>query len=320
MKQRCRGPWMGLLSLGILLTPHGLHAADWFLAPRLTLEAGYEDNRFIMPTALTNTESAAFLRATPSLSLHLLAGAGTELSLGASAARTEYLQSGFDTREEASAYVEWWQTTALFEGGMRLAGGLARDTALPEDDIRWLAATPTLRYTLPAPDWQLTAQARLSRADYDSRLTTGGALQSDQAWEARPGLRWLPTRDLAVWGEFYYENNSSNEEAFHYHGAGVAVGASFWLTPRGQLAASLQWGTRLFPDGTDETGAVIERSDTPLRAELIYTHRLLPWLDLFCSGSWYTTGSDQPVQDVTGWALQAGVTLAQDFELFSARR
>lgn len=319
MKRRCCGPWVGLLFLGALLTPHQLHAAECFLAPRLTLEGGYEDNRFISPTALTNAESAAFLRATPALNLHLFIGSGTELNFGASAARTEYLRSGLDSREDAEAHLEWWQTATLFEGGLRLAAGLARDAALPDDDIRWLAATPSLRYTLPAPDWQLTAQARFSLADYDSRLTTAGELQSDRTWEVRPGIRWLPSRDLALWGEIYLENNSSNEDAFNYQGYGIALGASYWITPRGQLSAALQWGQRKFPDTTDDAGLLSERNDVPLRAELIYTHRLTTWLDLFCSGSWYTTGSDQPWQDVSGWSVQAGVTLAQDYELFAPR-
>lgn len=317
----CQGrQLLGLMSALVFAMPQVLHASEWFLAPRLTLEAGYEDNRFAMPTALTNTESAAFLRATPALNLHLFTGSGTELNAGASAARTEYLRSDFDTREEIAAHLEWWQTATRLEGGLRLAGGLARDTALPEDDFRWLAATPTLRYTLPAPDWQITAQARLGFDEYDSRLTTDGDKLNDRAWELRPGFRWLPTRNTVLWGEFYFENNSSNEDAFNYHGTGLAVGASHWITPHGQLVAALQGGMRQFPDATDETGAPAERQDTPVRVEIGYTHRLLPWLDLFCSGSWYTTDSDQPTQDITGWSVQAGVTLAQDFKLPSVPR
>jgi hypothetical protein len=290
-----------------------------FLAPRLTLETGYEDNRFVMPTALTNTESSAFLRATPALNLHLLSAGGTELSLGTTAARTEYLGTGLDSREEWMAYLEWWQTTAPVEGGLRLAGGFSRDSAIPEDDFRWFAATPSLRYTLPQPNWQLTLQARLALDEFDTRLTTTGAKQTDQTLEFRPGLRWLPTRDSVLWGELYIEKNDSNEDAFDYQGVGIALGGSLWLTPRGQLAAAVQWGTRSFASVTDETGLTTERKDRPLRADISYTHRLLPWLDLFCSASWYASGSDQTTQDVNGWSVQAGVTLAQDYALFSSR-
>ena len=303
----------------MFLAPHDLHAADMFLAPRLTLEAGYEDNRFVMPTALTNTESSAFLRITPAASLHLLSANGTELSLGVTAARTDYLRSGLDSREALAAHFEWWQTGAPLEGGLRLAGVFSRDSTIPEDDFRWFAATPSLRYTLPQPDWQLTAQARLALDEFDTRLTTTGEKQTDQTLEFRPGLRWLPTRDSALWGEIYVEKNSSNEDAFGYQGAGIALGCSIWLTPRGQLVAAVQWGSRSFASVTDETGATLDRKDQPLRADISYTHRLLPWLDLFCSASWFASGSDQPAQDVTGWSVQAGVTLAQDYEIFSSR-
>jgi len=292
--------------------PHPGPAADSFLAPQLTLEAGYESNRFYLPAAVTNTGRAAFVRTTPAVNLHLLAGRGTELTLGASAARTDYLRDGFADRTEAVAQAEWWQTAAAGEGGLRLAGGQTRDAALSENDYRWLAATPTLRYTLPGTGWQVTAQAHLAVTDYDSRLTAAGAEQSDRTLEIRPGLRWVPTRNVAVWGEGYHERNRSNEDAFEYQGSGFAMGAAGWISPRGQLAANGQAGIRRFA-GADE------RRDTPLRAELSYRHRLRPWLELFCSGLWWTTDSNVPTEDITGWSLQLGVTLAEDFEIFSTR-
>lgn len=311
-----RASWCALL----LLAAPGLQAADVFLAPRLTLETGYEDNRFLMPTALTNTESSAFLRATPAVGLHLLTANGAEVSVGAYAARTEYLRSDLDAREELAAHFEWWQTGAPLEGGLRLAGGGARDSALPEDDYRWFAATPSLRYTCPDPDWQVTAQARLALAAYDTRLTTAGEKQTDQTLELRPGVRWLPTGDSALWCEVYVENNASNEDAFDYQGVGLTLGGSLWLTPRGQMVAAVQWGTRSFASVTDELGAAYERKDQPLRADINYTYRLFPWLDLFCSAAWFATGSNQPAQDINGWSVQAGVMLAQDYALFSSRR
>lgn len=309
----------GLLLL-LLLCPQKLPAADVFLAPRLTLEAGYEDNRFLLPTALTNTESSAFLRATPALALHVLAGTGTEVSLGVSGTHTAYLRSELDPREELLTFLEWWQTGAPFEGGLRLAGGFSRDSAIPEDDVNWFAVTPTLRYTLPQPDWQLTAQARLALDTYDTRLTATDEKQTDRTLEFRPGLRWLPTRDSVLWCELYIEKNDSNKDAFDYQGFGLALGGSIWLTPRGQLAAAVQAGTRSFASVTDETGLTTTRNDQPLRADISYTHRVLPWLDLFCSASWFASGSDQSTQDISGWSAQMGVTLARDYELFSARR
>ncbi len=312
-----RRPLCGLLLL--LVFPSGGSAVDLFLSPRLTLEAGYENNRYLLPTALTNTASSAFLRAAPAVSLHLLAGAGTEVSAGVSGAHTEYLRSDLKPREELMAYLEWWQTGAPFEGGLRLAGGLSRDSAIPEDDFNWFAATPALRYILPQPDWQLTAQVRLAFDQFDTRLTTNGVQQTDQTLEFRPGLRWLPTRDAILWAELYLEKNDSNEDAFDYQGFGLALGGSLWVTPRGQFAAAVQAGARTFADVTDETGLVLQRRDQPLRAEVSYTYRLLPWLDLFCSAAWYASGSDQSVQDVSGWSAQVGLTLAQDYPLFSGR-
>lgn len=317
MKCRHPGPWLGLLAASWLASAQALQAADAFLAPRLTLEAGYDNNRFAMPASLTNAESTAFLRATPALNLHLLTDDGSELALGASATGTEYLRGDLGSRNGAEAHLEWWRTALPLEGGLRLAGGFTRDDAMPEDDLRWVSASPSLRCTLPAPAWQLTAQARLELADYDSRLTYEGDAQRDFAAEIRPGLRWLPSNDFVLWSEIVLENNDSNEDSSRYQGAGLALGASYWLSPRDQLAASLQAGARTFETLTDETGAEIDRRDTPLAAEIFYTHRLFPWLDLFCSAAWQTSGSNLSDQDIDSATLQIGATFAQDFELFS---
>lgn len=318
MKFRRPGPRLGLLAASWLASAQTLLAANVFLAPRLTLESGYDNNRFAMSASLTNAEGSAFLRATPALNLHLLADDGSEWAMGASATRTEYLRGELESRDGAEAHLEWWRTALPLEGGLRLAGGFARDQALPEDDLRWVSAVPTLRWTLPSPDWQLTAQARLDLADYDTRRTSDGDAQRDITTEIRPGLRWLPSSDLVLWSEVVLENNDSNEEYSRYQGIGLAIGASYWLSPHDQLAASFQAGARAFETATDAiTGAEIDRRDAPLSAEIFYTHRLFPWLDLFCSASWQTTGSDQPEQDVDTGSIQIGATVAQDFELFS---
>ncbi len=317
MTFRSSGPWLGLAASAWLGSVQVLTAADAFLAPRLSLEAGHEDNRFSAAAALTNAESSAFLRATPALDLHLLSQDGSEWALGASATRTDYLSDDLGFREGAEAHLEGWRTAAPLGGGLRLAGGFARDDALPEDDLRWLAAVPSLRWTLPSPAWQLAAQIRLDWTDYDTRLTYDGEGQRDLSADVRVGLHWLPTRALSLWSEVYLEDNDSNEESVCYQGAGIALGAGYWILPRGQLAASLQAGTRAFQTISDDAGAEIDRQDVPLVAEILYTHRLAPWLDLFCAGSWQATGSDQPEQDVDNWTLRIGATFAQDFELFS---
>lgn len=317
MKLRHPGTWLGLLAASWLPSAQVLLAADAFLVPRLTLEVGYDNNRFSLPASFTNAEDSAFLRATPALDLHLLTDDGSELALGASAVRMKYFSGDLGSRDGAEAHVEWWQTSAPLEGGLRLVGGFARDDAIPDDDLQRVSAIPTLRCTLPAPDWQLTAQARLDLADYDSRRTYDGDAQRDFAAEIRPGLRWLPTRDFALWGEFVLEYNDSNEISSRYQGAGFALGAHYWISPRDQLATSLQAGTRTFETLTDDTGAEFDRHDTPLAAEIIYTHRLFPWLDLFGSASWQGSGSDRPDQDIDSATLQIGATFAQDFKLFS---
>lgn len=311
---------LGLSVASWFLTVQSLLAINVFFAPRLTLETGYDDNRFGVPASFTNMESSAFLRTTPALNLHFLCDNGSELVLGASASRMEYLRSNLDHRDDANAYLEWWRVSVPLEGGLRLAGGFARDAAVPEDDLFWFAAIPTLRYALPAPEWQLNMQIRLDLVDYDSRLTANGDAQRDTAAEIRPGLRWIPSRDLSVWSEFYLEANESNEDSAGYTGAGLAFGASYWLSPRNQLDASVQTGARTFEAYPDAAGAMIDRRDTPLSVHVVFTHRLCPWLDIFCAASWQTTGSNQSDQDTDSGTILIGTTFAQDFELFPASR
>ena len=312
------GPWLRWVVAACFAAAPLAMAADIFLAPRLTLETGYELNRFATASALTNSEDVAFLRATPALDLHFLCANGSELALGSSGHRTEYFSTSSESRDGAEAHLEWWYTAVPVEGGLRLAGGMARDAALPENDFRWVAAVPSLRYALPAPAWQLTAQARLDFVDYDSRVNAAGDPQRDAAWEFRPGLRWLPSRAFSLWSAFILETCDSNDDTASYAGAGCAWGASYWLTPRDQFAASFQVGTRTFDEAFDDAGTEFDRRDVPMYVAVYYSRRVCPWLELFCSAGWETTGSNLAGQDVDTAALQIGATLAQDFELFSS--
>ncbi len=313
---------LGFLSIGwrvacVLLTPQMGYAADVFLSPRLSLHMGYENNRYSTSSSLTNTEGAAFFSATPALGLHVLSDKGSELTLGGSITRIDYLDSDFEYREGGEVHAEWFQSAAPFEGSLRVAGGYSSDAAVPEDDLRWLAVLPTLTYALPAPHWEWSAQAYLGWTDYDTRLTYDGDAQSDIAGEFSTGLHWLPTVQLTLWSTLYVEGNHSNEESSRYQGAGVGLGASYWTSPRGQLSALIRGGIRTYPEVQDESGLWLERNDTPLNAEISYTHRLAPWLDFFCSGSWQASGSDQPENDVDSWSLRVGVLFAQDYEIGS---
>ena len=317
MSQVRTGLWLGCWAAAWFSTASLVTAADIFLAPRLTLAVGYDDNRFSTASALTNSQNSAFLRVTPVVGLHVLTDNGAELSLGAAAARTDYLQPDFESRATADAWLEWWQTSIPFEGGLRLAGGLARDDAVTADDLHWLSAIPSLRYTLPRPDWQATAQAQVSLYDYDESKTAAGEAQRDFAVGFRPGLRWLPSRDLSIWAEAVFETCDSNEDTASYDGFGLAGGATYWLTPRDQLSAGFQAGTRTFQTYTDASGIERDRQDTPLSADAAYTHRFSPWLEFFCSASWQTTGSNQADQKIETASVQIGINLADDFLLFA---
>jgi hypothetical protein len=294
----------------------GLRAADVFLLPRLTIEAGYDGNRYSAAEAVESAEGTAFVRASPSLDLHLLADNGTEWMVGASGFRTDYLQTGLEFREGAEAHLEGWRIAAPWGGGLRLAGGFSRDGALPDDDVRWASLAPSLRWTLPSEEWQLVASAHLDGIAYDTRLTYDGEAQRDVFAEVRLGLRWMPTRDLSVWSEAYLEGNSSNDDPSEFQGAGVELGASYWILPRGRFAASFRAGTRGYSAYADLDGVEIERNDRPMVAAVAYVHRVASWLDLFGSASGDATGSDQPDQDVDNWGVQVGATLAGDWPLF----
>lgn len=314
------GLQLGCLATACFLAASSLRAADVFLAPRLTLAAGYDDNRFGAASSLTNAEGSAFLHVSPALEFHVLADNGTEWTLGTAAGRTDYLEPDFESRANADAYLEWWQAAAPLEGGLRLAGGFVRDAALPEDDLFWLAAIPALRCTLPNPAWQLTAQAQANLYDYDENRTTAGETRRDLAAEFRPGLRWVPSRDLSVWGEVVLEICDSNEDSARYQGAGFAAGAACGLTPRNQLSAGFQAGVRTFDAQADETGTGGERRDVPLSVQLLFTRRMAPWLDLFCGAVWQSTESNQADGEIESATVQFGATLAEDFLLFPHRR
>ena len=310
---------LGCWATACIFAAPALRAADVFFAPRLTLAAGYDDNRFGAASALTNAAGSAFLHVSPTLDFHALADNGREWTLGAAAGRTDYLEPDFESRATADAYLEWWQTSVPLEGGLRLAGGFVHDAAVPEDDLLWLSAIPALRCTLPRPAWQLTAQAQANLYDYDESRTTSGEIRRDLAAEFRPGLRWVPSRDLAIWGEAVLEICDSNQDSARYQGAGFAAGADCWLTPRNRLSAGFQAGVRTFDAQVDETGADVERQDVPLSVQLRYTRRMAPWLDLFCGAVWQTTGSNQADQEIESTSVRIGATLAEDFRLFPRR-
>ena len=305
-----------LVAIGMLATAARAAApAEAFWVPALSIGAGYEDNRFLTSTTVTNTEGAAFLRIEPALGLRILTPGGWDLALNAWWGRTSYADSGLGFREENGARIEAWRTAPGFEGGVAVDAGSFADDALPADDQAWIALAPAAQWFLGNPAWALTLGGRLALTRYDNLVTTGGDDLSDTLLELRAGLKWFPSPDDALWIEAYGESDSAGEAALDYRGGGIAAGADRWLAPRLRASAWLRAGRREFPDSADPGSGLDARDDTPVSAGLTVIHRLRPWLELSLGATWRDTGSNRDESDLAAWSASAGVTVTDEIPI-----
>lgn len=286
-------------------------AAEWFLVPELSLEAGFQNNRMLTASSVTNSEDSAFLRTTPALSLRALADDGWELALLVRHAATAYAQreQGDATATEAS--LEAWHSGPRWIAGSVVDAAILTDDAMPEDDRRRAGLAPSVEFHPPDRAGSLTARARIDMTEYDHLETSKADALRERFAEIRPGLQWILRQDARLWIEIYGEDSDANESGFDYRGAGATVGAELEAGPRGRLSAWLQAGTRAF----DESGTDTDRHDAPLAAGAAFRYRLFPGLDLAASATWQATRSNIPEQDLSVWSVQAGLVLTDEWIL-----
>lgn len=305
-----------VLASTVLAAARGLPGdhVEWFLVPELALDAGFQNNRLLTASSITNSEDSAFLRSTPALALRMLAGDTWEFGLRLRHSQVSYARRDLETSAETSVALDAWRTRTRWDSGIAVDAGRLTDDAIPSDDRRWIGLAPVLEFRPDHAAWSVTGSARIDTTEYDHLSTVSGDALRETRTEVRPGLRWLPNDDTRLWIESYAENSDANSEGLDYGGAGLAAGAERWIGPRGRLAVWLQWGIRRFDDdGT--AGETAGREDRPVDAGIRWSHRWRPWLELTASAGWRATGSNQDAQDLNAWSVQAGVILTDEIVL-----
>lgn len=311
---RMRGVSVVFGVLGVVLSARA-QPTDCFWIPALSIDAGYEDNRFLTATSVTNTEGTVFLRLAPSIGIRRLTPGGWDLGLTVRWGRTMYADGDLGAREETGLRAEAWRTGPGYEAGASVEAGWFTDDTLPADDQAWIGLFPSAQWYLGNPAWAVTAGGRVALTQYDNLTTSDDHDLTDTFLEVRAGLKWIPSRNATLWVEVYGETDASNQAGLDYQGVGAAAGADRWVTPRTRLSAWLRAGTREFPDSADPDLGLDERSDTPVSAGLSLVHRLRPWIELTCGASWRETGSNRDASDLSAWSASAGVTLTDEIPI-----
>ncbi len=311
---RMRGVAVVLAGLGVVLASRA-RSSDVFWIPALSMDAGYEDNRFLTSTSVTNTEGAVFLRLAPSIGIRGLTSDGWDLGLTVRWGRTAYVDGDLGAREETGLRADAWRTGPGYEAGASIEAGWFTDDTLPADDQAWIGLAPSAQWYLGNPAWALTAGGRVALTRYDNLATADGDDLSDTFAEVRAGLKWIPSPTATLWVEAYGEVDASNQSDLDYQGVGATAGADRWITPRTRLSAWLRAGSREFPDSDDPDLGIDTRSDTPLSAGLSVNHRFRPWLELSCGATWRDTGSSRDESDLSAWSVSAGITVTDEIPI-----
>ncbi len=309
-----RGQFATMVLLGCVMISRS-QPVDFFWTPSVSMDAGYEDNRFLTATSVTNTQGTAFLRLAPSIGIRALMPGGWDISLDARWGRTMYADDNMGSREDTVLRATAWHTGPRFEAGASIDAGWLADDALPDDYQAWGCLSPAALWYLGNPAWAVTAGARLALSRYDSLITPEGDGLTDTFAELRAGLQWTPSPDVTLWVEAYGEADSCNDPASDFQGAGASAGADRWMTPRLRASLWARAGIRGFPDSAMPDLGLDERHDAPVAAGLSLVHRLRPWLELSCNASWRDTGSNRDESDLSAWSASIGVTITDEIPI-----
>jgi len=282
-------------------------AGDVFVTSRLETRAGYENNRLEEPGSGQGTP---FWQATPGFEITAFSEK-TETSLLLHYRRTQYTESGFEFKDEVSAFTQWRYFGGRNEVGASVGGKLYRDKALPADDCASWHARPYVVRTLGGLPAELSLAATFRQTFYDTSVYASTADRADSCWDVRPGLRYHLSRQVTVWAELYGEGNESDALEAEYSGLGGVVGCDVRPAARLDVGAWARTGTRRY-DGKVEGE---DRSDTPSRVGAWATYRPRPWMELFSSVDWESFASTIDDSEYSWWQVGGGVRFVFEREL-----
>lgn len=284
--------------LSVVLPLSAAVANDFFVNPRISTQAGYEDNRLRVSA---NGEGAPFWQVAPGADFTVL-GADTEASLFLDYLRTQYEGHDFEPKNEAYGFARWRHFGGRNEAGAAGGGGLYRDEAWPEDDHTfWDAKLYAIRALRNVPA-ELSLEGTFRQTFYDVSIYPSATDRADRRSEVRPGLRWHISYRVTIWAEVYAENNQSDAPEAEYSGIGGMTGFVYRPVPRLDLGAQAGGGTRPYAQDLDGT----DRRDTPRSAGAWTSYRLRPWLELLFSVDWESCSSTTEDADYTWWRCGSG--------------
>ncbi|MBU1908862.1 MAG: hypothetical protein KJ726_02315 [Verrucomicrobia bacterium] len=282
-------------------------AVDVFIVPRLELQAGYENNRL---EESGSGEGSPFWQATPGLDVTMF-GEKTEASLWLDYRRTQYTKSGFESKDEASAFAQWRYFGGHNEAGVGVGGGWYRDAVLSDSDSLFWQARPYFVHTMKGIPAEMSLKGTFRQTLYEVSVYTSATDRVDSRMEVRPGFRWHPSRKATVWAEFYAERNLSDAREAEYSGFGGAFGCEFRPSARLALGAWVEAGSRPYEEQVENQ----DRTDSPRRMGAWASYRLRPWLELFSLADWESFSSTIDWNEYSWWRASMGVKLVFEHEM-----
>jgi hypothetical protein len=296
---------IGVLTVALFRFPAA--ASDVFVVSQLDAQAGYEGNRLGAPGS---GEGSPFWQVSPGFDMTVFA-AKTEASLLLDYRRTQYTESGFEFKDEASVLARWRYFGGQNEAGASVGGGLYRDQAWPTDDYTFWQAMPYFVRTIEGFPVEVSLKWTFLQTFYDVSVYTSAADRVDDRIEVRPGLRWHFSHRVTVWADLYAERNMSDAAEVEYSGFGGAMGCEFRPATRLDLGAWAGIGTRTYV----QSAAGADRRDTPMPMGAWATYRLRPWLELFFSVDREFYASTIDDNEYSWWRVGGGLKLVSEHEV-----
>lgn len=291
----------------LVFTMCSASASDLFVAPRLEIRGGYENNRM---EESGEGDGSLFWQTGPGLDMTIFR-AKSETSLLLDYRRTQYAKSEYEFKDDVSAMARWRYLDGQNEAGADLGGGIYRDGALPYDDNTFWQASPCFMRTLEAVPVELTLNGNARQAFYDASSYTSATERVDTRMEVRPGLQWHVFGKTKLWGELYAESNSSEAKEAEYTGFGGALGCLSRPLSRLDLSVWAETGTRSYSEQINGD----DRGDVLCRVGVWTTYRLRSFMELFSSAEWDSIASTIDGNDYTWWQVGFGVKLVFEQEL-----